>query len=95
MIWLIYILNFFLWLIAGVVIGVGFSSLGLGLIYCVLGYIFSLIVLRFSDNFAVSELDRLANPPFSVWIKRMVWSNSIAGVLVLVFLVVISLFFQS
>jgi hypothetical protein len=95
MIWLIYILNFFLWLIAGVVIGSGFTSLGFGMIYFVLGYIFSLIVLKFSDNFAVSDLDRLANPPFSVWLKKMVWSNSIAGVLVLVFLVVISLFFQS
>jgi hypothetical protein len=78
--------------VIGVVIGVGFSSLGLGLIYCVLGYIFSLIVLRFSDNFAVSELDRFANPPFSVMLKKIVWSNSIAGVLVLVFLVLISLF---
>lgn len=94
MLWLIYILNFFLWMIAYVVIGGGSGSVGIGFIYFILGYIFSLIALRFSDNFAVSELDRLKYPPFTVWIKKMVWSNGIAGVMVLVSLLVIAFLFS-
>lgn len=95
MIWLIYILNFFLWIIAGVVIGGGVGSFLVGFFYFLLGYIFSLVVLRYSDNYAVSELDRLTHPPFKVWMKKMIWSNGIAGVLVLVVLFLIAFLFGS
>ena len=90
MIWLIYILNLFLWIIAGVVIGGSIGSILVGFLFFILGYIFSLIVLRYSDNYAVSELDRLKHPPFTIWIKKMVWSNGIAGVLVMVVLFLLS-----
>jgi len=82
MVWLIYIINFFIWLITATVIGVGSEVIALGVIYFIIGYPLSLLLLRFSDNYAISYLDRFKNPPFTVWYRKMIWSNGVATALI-------------
>jgi hypothetical protein len=78
MVGLIYIINFFLWVLAALVIGGGSGSEALGWIYFILGYPLSLILLRYSDNYTVSYLDRLKHPPFTLWYRKLIWSNGVA-----------------
>lgn len=78
MIWLIYIINFFLWGIAAKFLAVGLESLIFGVLYFLVGYPLSLVVLKFSDNYAVSYLDKFKNPPFTIWTRKLLWSNGVS-----------------
>lgn len=78
MIWLIYIINLFLWGIGAMFLAVGLESLIFGVLYFLVGYPLSLVVLKFSDNYAVSFFDKFKNPPFTIWIRKLMWSNGIA-----------------
>jgi len=78
MIWLIYIINIFLWGIAAIVLAIGLDFFLFGLLYFVVGYPLSIYLLRYSDNYAVSFLDKLKYPPFTIWFRRLIWSNGIA-----------------
>lgn len=91
MIWLIYIINIFLWGIAAIVLAIGLESSLFGVFYFVFGYILSLVALRYSDNYAVSYLDKFKYPPFTVWKRKLLWSNGIAMSVVwaIVFLIAI------
>jgi hypothetical protein len=82
MIWLIYIINIFLWGIAAVILAAGSESLLFGVFYFVLGYPLSLVTLKFSDNFAVSYLDKLKYPPFTILKRKLIWSNGIASLII-------------
>jgi hypothetical protein len=82
MVWLIYLINFFAWLIAAAVIGGGTGMVAFGIMYFIIGYPLSLIVLQFSDNYAISYLDRFKHPPFTIWYRKMVWSNGIATAII-------------
>jgi hypothetical protein len=81
MMWLIYIINFFLWAIAGIILGFAFESFLFGIVYFLIGYPLSLFVLKFSDNYAVSLFDRVNHSPFSVLKKKLLWSNNIAMII--------------
>lgn len=78
MILLIYIINVFLWGIAAIILANGLESVVFGVFYFIVGYPLSLIVLRYSDNYAVSYLDKLKHPPFTIWKRKLLWSNSIS-----------------
>ena len=82
MIWLIYIINIFLWGIAAVVLAIGMESPIFGIFYFVVGYPLSLIVLKFNDNFAVSYLDKFKYPLFTIWRRKLLWSNGIASAII-------------
>jgi hypothetical protein len=82
MIWLIYILNIFLWGIASIVLAVGIGSNLFGFLYFIIGYPLSLFILKFSDNYAVSYLDTLQHPPFTIWRRKLIWSNGIASAII-------------
>lgn len=79
MIWLIYIINIFLWGIAGVVLAIGLESVLFGVMYFGVGYPLSLILLKYSDSYAISYLDKFKNPPFTIWKRKLFWSNGIAS----------------
>jgi hypothetical protein len=82
MIWLIYIINIFLWVIAAVILAAGSESLVFGVFYFMVGYPLSLIILRYSDNYAVSYLDKLKYPPFTVLKRKLFWSNGLASLII-------------
>lgn len=79
MIWLIYIINIFLWGIAAGILAVGLESALFGVFYFGVGYPLSLVVLKYSDNYAVSYLDRFKYPPFNIWRRKLLWSNGVAS----------------
>lgn len=79
MIWLIYIINIFLWGIAAGILAGGLESALFGVFYFGVGYPLSLVVLKYSDNYAVSYLDRFKYPPFTIWKRKLLWSNGVAS----------------
>ena len=79
MIWLIYIINIFLWGIAAGILAVGLESALIGFFYFGLGYPFSFVALKFSNNYAASYLDKLKYPPFTIWKRKLLWSNGVAS----------------
>jgi hypothetical protein len=92
MIWLIYIINVFLWGFASIVLATGLESFAFGAFYFIFGYPLSLIMLKYSDNYAVSYLDTLKYTPFKIWTRKLLWSNSVAmgilwGIILLVALI--------
>lgn len=91
MIWLIFVINIFLWGIAAGILPVGLESALFGVFYFVVGYPLSLIVLKYSDNYAVSYLDKFKYPPFTVWKRKLLWSNSVAVVIVWAFVFLIAI----
>jgi len=91
MIWLIYIINIFLWAIAAVILAVGLESLLFGVFYFAVGYPLSLVALRFSDNYAVSYLDKFKYPPFTIWKRKLLWSNGVASVIIWVGIFILAL----
>jgi hypothetical protein len=78
MIWLIYIINVFLWGFAAIILSVGLESFTFGAFYFVVGYPLSLMMSKFSDNYSVSYLDTLKHTPFKIWTRKLLWSNSVA-----------------
>ena len=91
MIWLIYILNFFIWIAIGIIMGAGFESALFGVIYFIVGLILSFIFFKYSDNYAVSILDKFENPPFSVLIKKLAWSNGAAHAVIWILIILVIL----
>lgn len=91
--WLIYCINFALWFIASLILGSGLGSALFGIIYFVVGYPLSLIVLKFSDHFAVSFLDKLNYSLFSFWFKKLVWSNGVATAIIWVLILILIFIF--
>jgi len=82
MIWLINFINICLWGIAAVVLTIGMESPIFGIFYFVVGWPLSLIVLKFSDNYAVSYLDKFKYPPFTIWKRKLLWSNGVASIII-------------
>jgi hypothetical protein len=81
-IWLIYIINIFLWGLAALFLAAGIESLLFGVFYFMVGYPLSLIILKFSDNYAVSYLDKLKYSPFTVLKRKLIWSNGLASLII-------------
>ncbi len=79
MIWLIYFINIFMWGIAAVVLASGLESFLFGVLYFAVGYPLSLVVLKVSDKYAVSYLDKFKYPPFTIWKRKLLWSNGVSS----------------
>jgi hypothetical protein len=94
MIWLIYIINIVLWGIAAVILAVGLQSALFGVFYFGVGYPLSLVVLKYSGNYAVSYLDRLKYPPFTIWKRKLLWSNGVASCIIWVLIFILALIFK-
>ncbi|GGE15616.1 hypothetical protein [Psychroflexus salis] len=94
MIWLIYVINIFLWGIAGVILAIGIESVLFGIIYFGVGYPLSLILLKYSDNYAVSYLDKFKYPPFTIWKRKLLWSNGVASGIVWGGIMIFTLIFK-
>ena len=94
MIWLIYIINIFLWGTAAAILAVGLESALFGVFYFGVGYPLSLVVLKFSDNYAVSYLDRFKYPPFTIWKRKLLWSNGVASGIIWAGIFVLALIFK-
>ena len=75
---LIIIINLVVWIIASGVLISGYGSALFGLLYFLVGFPLSLILLKMSDNYAVSFFDKLDNAPFNLLIKKLIWSNGVA-----------------
>jgi hypothetical protein len=77
-----------------VVIAIGMESPAFGIFYFVAGYPLSLIVLKFSDNYAVSYFDKFKYPPFTIWKRKLLWSNGIASGIIWGGIFVLALIFK-
>jgi hypothetical protein len=75
---LLFIINFIVWILASFILIQGYGSLVFGILYFIIGFPLSLILIKISDNYAVSFFDKLNNPPFTVLIRKLVWSNGVA-----------------
>lgn len=94
MILLIYIINVFLWGIAAGILAVGLESVLFGFFYFGVGYPLSLVALKYSDNYAVSYLDKLKYPPFTIWKRRLLWSNGVASGIIWLGIFILAVFFK-
>jgi hypothetical protein len=73
-------------LTAAIVIGWGSGIFEFGAFYFIVGYPLSLIMLQFSDNYAISYLDRIKYSNFTIWYRKMIWSNGVATAIIWIFL---------
>lgn len=92
---LLIIINILLWLTASVILAVSLESVVFGVLYFFIGFPLSLVLIRLSDDYAISFLDRLSHPPFSVWLKKLLWSNGVATVILWVGIIIITYVFRT
>lgn len=91
MIWLIYIINMLLWSIAGLVLMSALESAIFGTLYFIIGYPLSILLLKYSDDYAVSYLDKFKYPPFTIWKRKLLWSNGVATMIIWIGIVITAL----
>jgi hypothetical protein len=87
---LLFIINFIVWILASFILIQGYGSLVFGILYFIIGFPLSLILIKISDNYAVSFLDKLDNPPFTVLIRKLVWSNGVATSILWIYIFLIT-----